>query len=177
MFEFAQTSGKGLFVCFFLRTTFFKEYIARYIIKDQPTLFDNISDIDLSMKEGKIFDGRTFFRPYSSDLAQAKHSIVISSPRLYRIERNHLVDLLVEQTHRGLEVLILTATQSEQTKYLQTKGLLVKVIPTLSLCATVIDKAMVWYGAINTLGVASEEDNAIKVTDHNLADELIEFLL
>ena len=112
MFEFAQTSGKGLFVCFFLRTTFFKEYIARYIIKDQPTLFDNISNIDLSMKEGKIFDGRTFFRPYSSDLAQAKHSIVISSPRLYRIERNHLVDLLVEQTHRELEVLILTATQS-----------------------------------------------------------------
>jgi hypothetical protein len=35
----------------------------------------------------------------------------------------------------------------------------------------------VWYGAINTLGYVSEEDNVIKVTDNNLANELTNTLL
>lgn len=147
------------------------------IVRDQPTLFDSISDIDLSMKEGQIFDGRTFFHSYLSDLTKANHSIVISSPKLYRTEQNSLVDLLVEQNRRGQDILIVTAIQNEQSEYLQSRGLLVKVIPNLSLCTTVIDKAIVWYGAICTLGYASEEDNMIKVTDHIIANELIEVLL
>jgi superfamily II DNA or RNA helicase len=147
------------------------------IVRDQPTLFDSISNIDLSMKEGQIFDGRTFFHSYLSDLTKANHSIVISSPKLYRTEQNSLVDLLVEQNRRGQDILIVTAIQNEQSEYLQSRGLLVKVIPNLSLCTTVIDKAIVWYGAICTLGYASEEDNMIKVTDHIIANELIEVLL
>lgn len=125
------------------------------------------------MKEGQIFNGRTFFRSYSSDLSKAKRSIVISSPRIYRIERNSLVELLIEQTHQGLEILILTATRNEQTEYLQAKGLSVRVKPNLSLCASCIDKTVVWYGAINVLGYTSEEENIIRVTDNRLANELI----
>lgn len=143
------------------------------IIKDAPTLFDDVNDIDLSMKEGQIFNGRTFLRPYSSDCAMTKHSIVISSPRLYRVEHNVLVEQLREMTHRGVDVLILTATNNEQAEYLQAKGLCVKVLSCLSLCTTIIDRAVVWYGAINMLGYASEEDNAIKVTDKNLANDLL----
>ncbi len=145
----------------------------RTIVKDQPTLFDDVDNIDLSMKEGQIFNGRTFFRSYSSDLSKAKRSIVISSPRIYRIERNSLVELLIEQTHQGLEILILTATRNEQTEYLQAKGLSVRVKPNLSLCASCIDKTVVWYGAINVLGYTSEEENIIRVTDNRLANELI----
>ena len=34
------------------------------IIKGQPTLFDNVNDIEFSINEGQIFNGKTYFRPY-----------------------------------------------------------------------------------------------------------------
>ena len=147
------------------------------IIKGQPTLFDNVNDIEFSINEGQIFNGKTYFRPYKTDLGTANHSIVLSSPKLYNAERNSLVEYLMNLSSQGIEVLVLTHTANEQTEYLQRKGLSVKIIPTLSLCTTIIDKTIVWYGAINALGYTSEEDNVIKVTDNNLADELTNALL
>ena len=147
------------------------------IIKGQPTLFDNVNDIEFSKNEGQIFNGKTQLRPYKTDLGTAKHSIVLSSPQLYNVERNSLVEYLMNLSNEGIEVLVLTHTANEQTEYLQRKGLSVKITPTLSLCTTIIDKTIVWYGAINMLGYISEEDNVIKVTDNNLADELTNALL
>ena len=147
------------------------------IIKGKPTLFDNVNDIEFSINEGQIFNGKTYFRPYKTDLGTAKHSVVLSSPKLYNAERNSLTDYLMNLSSQGIEVLVLAHTANEQTEYLQRKGLSVKIIPTLSLCTTIIDKTIVWYGAINALGYTSEEDNVIKVTDNNLADELTNALL
>lgn len=142
----------------------------------QPTLFDHINDIPSSVVENQIFNGSTFYRPYTSDLTKAKRSIVISSPKLYRTEQNPLVTLLKELAHQGIEILITTATENEQTVFIQSKGLSVKVKPKLSLYTTIIDKEVVWYGSINTLGYASKDDNMIKVTDIHLANELIEMI-
>lgn len=52
----------------------------------QPTLFDHINDISSSIADNQIFNGSTFYRPYTSDLTKAKRSIVISSPKLYKTE-------------------------------------------------------------------------------------------
>lgn len=142
----------------------------------QPTLFDHINDIPSSVVENQIFNGSTFYRPYTSDLTKAKRSIVISSPKLYRTEQNPLVTLLKELAQQGIEILITTATENEQTVFIQSKGLSVKVKPKLSLYTTIIDKEVVWYGSINTLGYASKDDNMIKVTDIYLANELIKMI-
>ena len=142
----------------------------------QPTLFDHINDISSSIAENQIFNGSPFYRPYTSDLTKAKRSIVISSPKLYRTEQNPLVTLLKELTQQGIEILITTAVENEQTAFIQSKGLSVKVKPKLSLYTTIIDKEVVWYGSINTLGYASKDDNMIKVTDIYLANELIEII-
>ena len=142
----------------------------------QPTLFDHINDIPSSVVENQIFNGSTFYRPYTSDLTKAKRSIVISSPKLYRTEKNPLVTLLKELAQQGIEILITTAAENEQTAFIQSKGLSVKVKPKLSLYTTIIDKEVVWYGSINTLGYASKDDNMIKVTDIYLANELIEMV-
>ena len=143
----------------------------------QPTLFDHINDISSSIAENQIFNGSTFYRPYTSDLTKAKRSIVISSPKLYRTEQNPLVTLLKELAQQGIEILITTVAENEQTAFIQSKGLSVKVKPKLSLYTTIIDKEVVWYGSINTLGYASKDDNMIKVTDIYLANELIEMIL
>ena len=142
----------------------------------QPTLFDHLNDMSSSIAENQIFNGSTFYRPYTSDLTKAKRSIVISSPKLYRTEQNPLITLLKELTQQGIEILITTAAENEQTAFIQSKGLSVKVKPKLSLYTTIIDKEVVWYGSINTLGYASKDDNMIKVTDIYLANELIEMI-
>ena len=142
----------------------------------QPTLFDHINDMSSSIAENQIFNGSTFYRPYTSDLTKAKRSIVISSPKLYRTEQNPLVTLLKELAQQGIEILITTVAENEQTVFIQAKGLSVKVKPKLSLYTTIIDKEVVWYGSINTLGYASKDDNMIKVTDIYLANELIEMI-
>lgn len=142
----------------------------------QPTLFDHINDILSSVVENQIFNGSTFYRPYTSDLTKAKRSIVISSPKLYRTEQNPLVTLLKELAQQGIEILITTAAENDQTAFIQSKGLSVKVKPKLTLYTTIIDKEVVWYGSINTLGYASKDDNMIKVTDIHLANELIEMI-
>jgi len=142
----------------------------------QPTLFDHINDISSSIADNQIFNGSTFYRPYTSDLTKAKRSIVISSPKLYRTEQNPLVTLLKELAQQRIEILITTAAENEQTIFIQSKGLSVKVKPKLSLYTTIIDKEVVWYGSINTLGYASKDDNMIKVTDIHLANELIEMI-
>ena len=73
----------------------------------QPTLFDHINDILSSVVENQIFNGSTFYRPYTSDLTKAKRSIVISSPKLYRTEQNSLVTLelkfLLQQLQRMIK--------------------------------------------------------------------------
>lgn len=142
----------------------------------QPTLFDHINDISSSIADNQIFNGSTFYRPYTSDLTKAKRSIVISSPKLYRTEQNPLVTLLKELAQQGIEILITTVAENEQTVFIQAKGLSVKVKPKLSLYTTIIDKEAVWYGSINTLGYASKDDNMIKVTDIYLANELIKMI-
>lgn len=149
----------------------------KIISRHSPTLFDNVQDIGVPICMEQIFNGRTFFRPYSSSIGDAKRSIVVSSPKLYRVERNILVNQLSELAHIGIEVLIITTTNTLETEYLLQRGLSVRILPEVKLCTTIIDKSIVWYGAINALGYATEEDNVIKVVDDKLANELMKTLL
>ena len=149
----------------------------KIISRHSPTLFDNVKDIGIPVCKEQIFNGRTFFRPYSSSIGDAKRSIFVSSPKLYRIEHNVLVNQLNELAHIGIEVLIITTASNLETEHLQQRGLSVRILPEVKLCTTIIDKDIVWYGAINTLGYATEEDNVIKVVDNKLANELLEVLL
>ena len=149
----------------------------KIISRHSPTLFDNVKDIGIPVCKDQIFNGRTFFRPYFSSIGDAKRSIVVSSPKLYRVERNVLVNQLSELAHIGIEVLIITTVSNPETEYLLQRGLSVRILPEVKLCTTIIDKDIVWYGAVNALGYATEEDNVIKVVDNKLANELLEVLL
>lgn len=149
----------------------------KIISRHSPTLFDNVKEIGIPVCKEQIFNGRTYYLPYSSSIGDAKRSIVVSSPKLYRVDRNVLANHLSELAHIGIEVLIITTVSNPETEYLLQRGLSVRILPEVKLCTTIIDKDIVWYGAINTLGYATEEDNVIKVVDNKLANELLEVLL
>lgn len=143
------------------------------ISQSTPTLFDELGDLELGTVEDQIFNGKTFYKPFVKDLTSAKRSVVISSPRLYNVNMNGLVSHLHEISANGVEVIILTKIDNEQTIFLKTQGLTVRVVPSLNLCCTIIDKSIVWYGSVNTLGFVSEEDNIIKLDDGKIAGEML----
>lgn len=145
----------------------------RILSNDSQTLFNATEDLQLSSYEGQIFNGSTFRQPFTRELKDLKRSIVISSPRLYHIERNVLVKSLVALQTDGIEVAILTAAENEQIVYLKNQGLFINIVPKLSLCACIIDKSTVWYGSVNVLGYPTEEDSIIKIVDIKLASELL----
>ena len=123
----------------------------------QPTLFEEICDLPAYYEDSQIFNGMTFFKSLIKDIATAKQSVVISSPRLYRVTNNKLVSLLKEQSANGVEVAIVTTMHDEQCDFLQSPGLHVTTKPNLKLCTIIIDKSLVWYGSVNALGFYSEK--------------------
>lgn len=141
-----------------------------------PTLFDELGDVSLGAVEGQIFNGRNYLKTYLKDIASAKSSIVISSPKLHASSRKTIASALQNIQSNGIDIQIFTRTENEQTDYLLAQGFQVFVHPTLTLCCTIVDKKTVWYGDINVLGYTTEDDNAIKLTDSNLASQLIEKL-
>lgn len=145
----------------------------RILSNDSQTLFNAVEDLHLSSYEEQIFNGSTFRQPFTKELKASKRSIVISSPRLYHVERNVLVKSLVALQIDGIEVAVLTTAENEQTEYLKNQGLFIKIVPKLSLCACIIDKSIVWYGSVNVLGYPAEEDSVIKIADVKLASELL----
>lgn len=148
----------------------------RVLSKDTQTLFDNTDDLHISSFEGRIFNGNTFRLIFMQNLKSSRQSIVISSPKLYRTERNTFVKMLRELHVSGVQVAILTSEESSQTNYLKSLGLYVKIVPKLSLSSCIIDRSTVWYGSINILGYVTEEDNIIKITDGKLANELLDIM-
>ena len=141
-----------------------------------PTLFGEISDLPATSEDSQIFNGRSFIKSLAKDIAMAKRSIVISSPRLYRVTNNKLVSLLKEQSANGVEVAIVTAINDEQYDFLQSSGLHATTNPNLKLCTIVIDKSLVWYGNVNALGFYSDKDNIIKLKDDRIAAEMLNVL-
>ena len=148
----------------------------RVLSKDTQTLFDNTDDLQISSYEGQIFNGNTFRLAFMQNLKSSRQSIVISSPKLYRTERNTFVKMLREFHVSGVQIAILTSEESSQTNYLKSLGLYVKIVPKLSLSSCIIDRSTVWYGSINILGYVTEEDNIIKITDGKLANELLDIM-
>ena len=148
----------------------------RVLSKDTQTLFDNTDDLHISSFEGRIFNGNTFRLIFMQNLKSSRQSIVISSPKLYRTERNTFVKMLREFHVSGVQIAILTSEESSQTNYLKSLGLYVKIVPKLSLSSCIIDRSTVWYGSINILGYVTEEDNIIKITDGKLANELLDIM-
>ena len=143
----------------------------------QPTLFGEISCFPATPEERQIFNGMDFLRSLAKDIANAKQSVVISSPKLYRVTSNKLVSLMKEQSANGIEVAIITSTNDEQVDSLVSLAFHVTTKPDLRLCAVIIDRSVVWYGSVNALGFNTEKDNIIKLKDGKLADEVLGMVL
>lgn len=125
--------------------------------------------------QGVIFTGKNYQDSFFTDLSRACKSVIISTTKLWFAKRAPILELLTELSARGVEVIVFTRQLSDKDKVFL-NGLQVNIREELSLHATIIDKSIVWYGSVNYLGYNTQDDNAIKIMDLSIAEELIELL-
>lgn len=125
--------------------------------------------------QGVIFNGKNYQNLFFADLSKASKSVIISATKLWFAKRAPILELLADLSARGVEVIVFTRQLSDKDKILL-NSVQVNVKEKLSLHTAIIDKSIVWYGSVNYLGYNAEDDNAIKIADSFIAEEIIKIL-
>ena len=123
-----------------------------------------------------IYDGQNFELPFISDLSKAKQSVVVSCPKVKIGRHSQIADRLADLMANGIEIVLYTKEENEDTISLQHQGISVIYKDHLSLHAAIIDKSTIWYGSGNILGYRSLEDNLIRFRNPEIASNLLDSL-
>lgn len=123
-----------------------------------------------------IYDGQNFELPFISDLSKAKQSVVVSCPKVKIGRHSQIADRLADLMANGIEIVLYTKEENEDTISLQHQGISVINKDHLSLHAAIIDKSTIWYGSVNILGYRSLEDNLIRFRNPEIASNLLDSL-
>ncbi len=109
-------------------------------------------------------------------MSQARQSVIIASPKLWLSKRSQILEMLKELITRGVEVAVFVKHPSDKDELLLSIGARIIVKEGLSMHTTIINKSLVWYGSVNYLGYNTGDDNAIKLSDSSMAEEMIGLL-
>ena len=123
-----------------------------------------------------IYDGQNFELPFISDLSKAKQSVVVSCSKVKIGRHSQIADRLADLMANGIEIVLYTKEENEDTISLQHQGISVIYKDHLSLHAVIIDKSTIWYGSVNILGYRSLEDNLIRFRNPEIASNLLDSL-
>lgn len=133
--------------------------------------------IDLfNESQSVIFNGHTYQSEFFKDLHQAKRSVVISATKLWFAKHSSVLEMLKELSARGVEVVAFIKSNLEKEEKLKGIGASIRINDTLAIDVAIIDKSLIWYGNINYLGYNTDENNAIRIYDSALAENVLEVL-
>ena len=123
-----------------------------------------------------IFNGHTYQGEFFKDLFQAKHSVVISATKLWLSKHSPVLDVLKNLSTRGVKVVTFVKSNSEKEERLKETGVSIRVDDSLAIDVAIIDKSLIWYGSVNYLGYNTDENNAIRIYNSALAENVLEVL-
>ena len=123
-----------------------------------------------------IFSGNNYLSPLVEDIAQARHSVIISVTKTGLKKRSQLGIALKEAMQRGVQVVVFVKNKTKEAEWLQREGLTVRVSERLTFQLVMIDKKKMWYGSINYMGYAMEEECAVRFSDEHLTAEMLDVL-
>ena len=104
-----------------------------------------------------IYDGLNFEHPFITDLAQAKRSVVVSSPKVRISRHSRISKRLTELAANGIEVALYVRAENDDILQLRHQGIRVSFIERLALHVAIIDKATIWYGSVNLQNLQKTE--------------------
>lgn len=141
---------------------------------------------DIQKQEANaIYDYESYAEVYCRDLADAKTSIVVSSPSLRYSKINQFISDMKPLQERGVKITLLTWNpdsysfgnpihKMEMIRTLNEVGIEVVLKDDNCLHFAVIDNSIVWYGSLNFLGKEDVEDNIMRIDSDEIAEELFE---
>ena len=132
-----------------------------------------------------IFDNNSYMSVFERDMTEAGREIVISSPGISAKGVRRILKNLGERHDAGVKITLLTLPAEgypkehiEKTKELLAElralGATVMEKPGMHEHFAVIDREIVWYGSVNLLSNAKEEDNLMRVKSREIGQELLE---
>ena len=133
-----------------------------------------------------IFDSSNYHDVFEKDITQASKSIVISSPYLGGKRVHWLADLSSVLHLKGVSLTVMTLSSEnypedgrehheELISILEKSGISVEKSPQCHERFAVIDKSLIWYGSMNLLSNAKEEDSLMRLESKSVAEELLQF--
>ena len=132
-----------------------------------------------------IFESETYYSVYMQDLLESHQNIVISSPVISGPKVHELIDVLKEKQAAGISITIVTweadaygfgdsAYWMQLHDEMRQAGFFIKAAEETCERFAIIDQDIVWYGSMNLLGKITMEDSMMRVSDRNIAAELME---
>ncbi|MCL1883479.1 MAG: DUF1653 domain-containing protein [Defluviitaleaceae bacterium] len=132
-----------------------------------------------------IFNRKTFFPVYVTDILAAKTEVVIVSPFLYQ---NRILSELSHLATTAAKVTVITNLPdrySDEKKekmnscitILTNSGVSVKCKDRIHQKFAVIDQRLVWYGSINLLSYGASEESIMRIESVDIAEELLRGVL
>ena len=103
-------------------------------------------------------------------------SVVISATKLRFSKHSSVLDILKDLLARGVEVITVVKSNLEKEERIKSTGASIRVNDSLAIDTAIIDKSLIWYGSINYLGYNTDENNAIRIYDSTLAENILEEL-
>ena len=136
-------------------------------------------------KANAIYDYESYAEVYCRDLADAKTSIVVSSPSLRYRKVNMFISDMKPLQEKGVTITVLTWNpdsynfgssihKMEILRTLNEAGIEVVLKEENCLHFAIIDNSIVWYGSLNLLGKEDAEDNIMRIDSDEIAAELFE---
>ena len=130
-----------------------------------------------------IYDGKSFYPVYLSDLRNSAHGILIVSPFMRKNRLKQLLPVLTAVTVNGVNVTVVTRPPEDFTKenavlteenirMLETGGINVIRKSGFHQKFTVIDDQTVWYGSVNFLSFGTNEESIMRFESRDLAGVL-----
>ena len=128
-----------------------------------------------------IFDSKTFFPAYSSDILAARNDVLIVSPFLTGRRVLSALDYL---SASNAKITVVTKpvdnyTEKDRSRInhcielLKGRGITVKTKDRIHQKYAIIDQRIVWYGSINLLSYGSSEESIMRIESMDIAAELV----
>ena len=135
-----------------------------------------------------IYDGKTFYLVYLSDVANAEKEILIVSPFMRKSRITQILKSLIPKISNGISITVVTRPPEDfkesdrdavkqNAESLENCGINVRYKSDFHQKFTVIDNQTVWYGSVNFLSFGTHDESIMRFSNAEIAGALIDTVI
>ena len=141
----------------------------------------NISENTEIQTESKLYSAEDYKSDFQKDILSAASKIIISVPYLSKSNVQNFVLSSTTLLVKGVSIQIIVRKQEDEAKRKKSEpciemfeniGIRVIEQENISQKITIIDERIIWYGNINFLGYAENEECCMRIVDNIIASEI-----